>query len=41
VPLVVPITLINHDVALFSVTYIADQICLSPHPKALRLRNHV
>ena len=41
VPLVVPITLINHYVARFGVTYIADQIYLSPHPKELMLRNHV
>jgi uncharacterized protein YbgA (DUF1722 family)/uncharacterized protein YbbK (DUF523 family) len=41
VPLVVPITLINHYVARFGVAYIADQIYLSPHPKELMLRNHV
>jgi len=41
VPLVVPITLINHYVARFGVTYITDQIYLSPHPKELMLRNHV
>ena len=41
VPLVVPITLINHYVARFEVSYIADQIYLSPHPKELMLRNHV
>ena len=41
VPLVVPITLINHYVAKFGVSYVADQIYLSPHPKELMLRNHV
>ena len=41
VPLVVPITLINHYVAKFAVSYIADQLYLSPHPKELMLRNHV
>jgi uncharacterized protein YbgA (DUF1722 family)/uncharacterized protein YbbK (DUF523 family) len=41
VPLVVPITLINHYVAKFDVSYIADQVYLSPHPKELMLRNHV
>jgi uncharacterized protein YbgA (DUF1722 family) len=41
VPLVVPITLINHYVARFGVTYVADQIYLSPHPKELMLRNLV
>ena len=41
VPLVVPITLINHYVARFAVSRIADQLYLSPHPKELMLRNHV
>ena len=41
VPLVVPITLINHYVARFAVSYIADQLYLSPHPKELMLRNQV
>jgi uncharacterized protein YbgA (DUF1722 family) len=41
VPLIVPITLINHYVARFEVTYIADQIYLRPHPKELMLRNHL
>jgi len=41
VPLVVPMTLINHYVAKFAVSYIADQLYLSPHPKELMLRNHV
>ena len=41
VPLVVPITLINHYVAKFGVSYVADQIYLAPHPKELMLRNHV
>lgn len=40
VPLVVPITLINHFVARHEVAYIADQIYLHPHPKELMLRNH-
>jgi uncharacterized protein YbgA (DUF1722 family)/uncharacterized protein YbbK (DUF523 family) len=41
VPLVVPITLINHHVARHDVAYIRDQIYLRPHPKELMLRNHV
>jgi uncharacterized protein YbgA (DUF1722 family)/uncharacterized protein YbbK (DUF523 family) len=41
VPLVVPITLINHHVARFDVAYVRDQIYLRPHPKELMLRNHV
>ena len=40
VPLVVPITLINHLVARHQLTYIADQIYLRPHPRELMLRNH-
>lgn len=41
VPLVVPVTLINHHVARFDVAYVRDQIYLHPHPKELMLRNHV
>jgi len=41
VPLVVPITLINHYVSRFDVTYVRDQLYLRPHPKELMLRNHV
>ncbi len=41
VPLVMPITLINHYVARFDVAYVRDQIYLRPHPKELMLRNHV
>jgi uncharacterized protein YbgA (DUF1722 family)/uncharacterized protein YbbK (DUF523 family) len=41
VPLIVPITLINHYVAKFEVSYVADQVYLHPHPKELMLRNHV
>lgn len=41
VPLIVPITLIRHYVRKHDVTYIADQVYLSPHPKELMLRNHV
>ena len=39
-PLIVPITLINHHVARFEIGYVADQIYLRPHPKELMLRNH-
>ena len=39
-PLIVPITLINHHVARFEIGYVADQIYLHPHPKELMLRNH-
>ena len=41
VPLVVPITLVNHYVAKFDVPYVAGQIYLCPHPRELLLRNHV
>jgi len=41
VPLVVPITLVNHYVARFDLAYIHDQVYLRPHPKELMLRNHV
>jgi uncharacterized protein YbgA (DUF1722 family) len=40
-PLVVPLTLINHYVKIFDVGYIRDQVYLNPHPKELMLRNHV
>ena len=41
VPLVVPLTLVKHYVRNFDLTYLADQVYLSPHPKELMLRNHV
>jgi uncharacterized protein YbgA (DUF1722 family)/uncharacterized protein YbbK (DUF523 family) len=41
VPLIVPITLINHHVARLDVYYVRDQMYLHPHPKELMLRNHV
>ena len=41
VPLIVPITLINHYVGLFEIPYLQQQVYLNPHPKELMLRNHV
>lgn len=41
VPLVVPLILVRHYVRKFNVAYIADQAYLNPHPRELRLRNHV
>ena len=41
VPLIVPITLINHFVRKYKQTYLREQIYLNPHPIALQLRNHV
>ena len=41
VPLIVPLTLLNHHLARIRVPYLRDQIYLRPHPKELMLRNHV
>jgi uncharacterized protein YbgA (DUF1722 family) len=41
VPLVVPLTLINHYVRKYDVEYLRGQVYLEPHPKELMLRNHV
>lgn len=41
VPLIVPITLINHFVRKYRQSYLARQTYLKPHPIALKLRNHV
>jgi len=40
VPLVVPITLINHYVRKYEEAYLKDQFYLNPHPLELQLRNH-
>ncbi len=40
-PLVVPITLVGHDVRRHRVEYLLGQTYLQPHPKELMLRNHV
>ena len=40
VPLMVPITLINHYVRKFRPEYVRHQIYLNPHPLELMLRNH-
>lgn len=37
-PLLVPITLINHYLKEFPTPYIEDQVYLNPHPEALKLR---
>ena len=39
-PLIVPITLINHYVRKFNQAYLAGQYYLNPHPQELSLRNH-
>lgn len=40
VPLIVPITLINHYVRRYRPPYLLDQRYLDPHPYELMLRNH-
>jgi len=41
VPLIVPITLINHYVRKYDQPYLKQQTYLNPHPLELKLRNHV
>ena len=41
IPLIVPITLINHYVRKYDQPYLKEQIYLNPHPIELQLRNHV
>jgi uncharacterized protein YbgA (DUF1722 family) len=40
-PLIVPITLINHYVRKYQQAYLKEQYYLHPHPMELQLRNHV
>lgn len=40
-PLIVPITLINHYVRKYDQPYLRQQYYLNPHPIELQLRNHV
>ncbi|MCF8105901.1 MAG: DUF523 and DUF1722 domain-containing protein [Desulfohalobiaceae bacterium] len=40
VPLIVPITLMNHFVRKYREPYLGQQYYLNPHPGELRLRNH-
>ncbi len=41
IPLIVPITRINHYVRKYEQPYLKQQVYLIPHPVELRLRNHV
>ncbi len=41
VPLIVPVTLLNHIVRKFEQEYLGAQVYLKPHPKELKLLNHV
>ena len=40
-PLIVPVTLIRHQVKKHNIEYLHDQVFLNPHPKELMLLNHV
>ncbi len=40
-PLIVPVTLLNHYVLKYEEEYLAKQVYLRPHPIELKLRNHV
>jgi uncharacterized protein YbgA (DUF1722 family)/uncharacterized protein YbbK (DUF523 family) len=41
VPLVVPLTMVQHHVRRLGIDYLAGQVYLAPHPRELMLRNHV
>lgn len=41
IPLIVPMTLINHYARKYDQPYLKQQVYLNPHPLELRLRNHV
>ncbi len=41
VPLIVPITILNHYVRKYDQSYLKQQVYLNPHPLELKLRNHV
>lgn len=41
VPLIVPVTLLNHFVRKYQQDYLQQQVYLRPHPKELKLLNHV
>lgn len=40
VPLIVPVTFLNHSVRKTGEPYLKQQVYLNPHPIALKLRNH-
>lgn len=40
IPLIVPVTLVNHYVRKYNEEYLAEQYYLNPHPLELKLRNH-
>jgi len=41
IPLIVPITLINHYIRKYDQPYLKEQIYINPNPLELQLRNHV
>jgi len=41
IPLIVPVTLLNHYVRKYDEAYLKEQLYLQPHPLELQLRNHV
>jgi uncharacterized protein YbgA (DUF1722 family) len=41
IPLIVPVTLMNHYVRKYNQLYLKKQVYLGPHPMELQLRNHV
>ena len=41
IPLIVPVTLLNHYMWKYDQTYLKNQYYLDPHPLELKLRNHV
>ncbi len=41
IPLIVPITLIQHYIRKYDEPYLKQQVYLNPHPLELQLRNHV
>ena len=40
-PLIVPLTLMNHHIRKYQKPYLLQQYYLNPHPVELQLRNHV
>ena len=40
IPLIVPVTLMNHYVRTFNEPYLKEQVYLNPHPLEITLRNH-
>lgn len=40
IPLIVPVTMLNHYVRKYDQPYLKDQVYLNPHPEELKLRNH-